>query len=290
MTTSFFPIAISAVSIAMTLLVHRVTRADDATIGPKKGALVIYGGGRGMEPVFKRFVRLAGGRDARIVIVPTAASSKREFDYEKVRGVKLARNALGLTNVVVLHTHHRNEPDTEEFVLPIREADGVWFGGGRQWRFADAYLGTLAEREFHRVLERGGVIGGTSAGATIQGSFLARGDTAGNRKIIGDHKVGFGFVKNCAIDQHVLTRNRQLDLIELVTAYPHVLGIGLDENAAIIVRGDEFEVVGESAVLVYDHSSWQPDTPDDEKYLTLSGGDRYDMKARKVVPSAPRQH
>jgi cyanophycinase len=250
---------------------------------------VVYGGGPGVKPIFRRFVELAGGEDAKIVIVPTAASSRPDFDYENGRWVKLARETLGLPNVVVLHTHDRKEADTEEFVRPIRQADGVWFGGGRQWRFADAYLGTLAEREFHRVLERGGAIGGTSAGATIQGSFLARGDTAGNRKMIGDHTAGFGFIRNCAIDQHVLARERQLDLIEIITAYPHLLGIGLDEGTAIIVRGDEVEVVGRSSVLIYDQSSWEADTPDDEKYLTLSAGDRYDMRARRRLPSAPSE-
>jgi len=89
-------------------------------------------------------------------------------------------------------------------------------------------------------------------------------------------------------DQHLLARNRQLDLIEIVTAYPHLLGVGLDEGTAITVRGNEFEVIGESSVLVYDHSSWRPDTPDDKKYLKLSAGDRYDMKAREVLPRPPR--
>ncbi|MFQ5808357.1 MAG: cyanophycinase [Armatimonadota bacterium] len=274
----------------MALLFVCAADAADPTTGPPKGTLVVYGGGRGMEAIFRRFVELAGGQDAKIVIVPTAASSRPDFDYENRGGVRLARETLGLPNVVVLHTQDRKEADTDEFVRPIREADGIWFGGGRQWRFADAYLGTLAEREFHKVLERGGAIGGTSAGATIQGSFLARGDTAGNRKMIGDHTVGFGFIRNCAIDQHVLARNRQLDLIEIITAYPHLLGIGLDEGTAIIVRGNELEVVGASAVLIYDHSSWEPDTPDDEKYVTLSKGDRYDMKARQRLPSAASDH
>ncbi len=275
--------------LAMTLIFVCAVDASDPTTGPPKGTLVVYGGGRGMEAVFRRFVELAGGRDAKIVIVPTAASSGGDFDYQNAGGVKLARDTLGLPNVTVVHTHDRARADTEEFVRPIREADGVWFGGGRQWRFADAYLGTLAEREFHKVLARGGAIGGTSAGATIQGSFLARGDTAGNRKMIGDHTVGFGFIRNCAIDQHALARNRQLDLIEIITAYPHLLGIGIDEGTAIIVRGNEFEVVGESSALIYDHGLWKPDTPDTGRYLTLSAGDRYDMKARKVLPpqSAP---
>ena len=114
----------------------------------------------------------------------------------------------------------------------------VWFTGGRQWRLADSYLGTKVEEELWALLGRGGVIGGSSAGATIQGSYLARGDTKTNTIMMGDHDEGFGFLKNTAIDQHLLRRNRQFDLIEIIEAWPELLGIGIDENTAIVVQGD----------------------------------------------------
>jgi len=132
----------------------------------------------------------------------------------------------GVMNVTVLHTKDRDLADSEEFVAPIRNATGVWFTGGRQWRIADSYLGTLTQREFEAVLERGGVIGGSSAGATIQGSYLARGDTKANTIMMGDHEEGFAFINNVAIDQHLLKRNRQFDLVEILTAHPGLLGIG----------------------------------------------------------------
>ena len=81
--------------------------------------------------------------------------------------------------------------------------------GGRQWRIADSYLGTLTEKEFRTVLDRGGVIGGSSAGATIQGSYLARGDTQANTIMMGDHEQGFAYIENVAIDQHLLVRIKQ---------------------------------------------------------------------------------
>ncbi len=72
--------------------------------------------------------------------------------------------------------------------------EGVWFTGGRQWRIVDAYAGTMAEREIRKVLDRGGVIGGSSAGATIQGSYLVRGDTKTNTVMMGDHEEGFAYL------------------------------------------------------------------------------------------------
>ena len=137
-------------------------------------------------------------------------------------------------------------------MAPIEQATGVFIAGGRQWRLADAYLDTRTHTALRALLDRGGVIAGTSAGATIQGSFMVRGDTKGNELMIGDHVEGMGFLKGVTIDQHVLRRNRQFDLIPVIEAHPELLGIGIDEDTAIVVRRDRFEVVGSSYVLVYD--------------------------------------
>ncbi|HAB12170.1 MAG TPA: peptidase S51, partial [Planctomycetaceae bacterium] len=180
--------------------------ADD-TEGPDRGTLLIAGGGgKQGAAIFRKFVELSGGNTARIVIVPTAISSDPNYDYQNPGVAKFARDKLKLKHVTVLHTHDRREADTREFVRPLKTANGVWFSGGRQWRFADSYLGTRSEKEFHRVLKRGGVIGGSSAGASIQADFLVRGDSKTNRIMIGDHQRGLGFIENCAIDQHVIKR------------------------------------------------------------------------------------
>ena len=86
-------------------------------------------------------------------------------------------------------------------------------------------------------MNRGGVVGGSSAGASILTSFMVRGDTKSNEKMIGDHTVGLGFLKNAAVDQHLLRRNRQFDMLEVIDKHPELLGIGLDEDTAIVVRG-----------------------------------------------------
>lgn len=254
------------------------------TTGPARGTLVIVGGGLRDEAIVERFLDLAGGKDAPIVVIPTAGGGAEYDQYWS--GLRQFKEA-GATRLTVLHTNDRAEADSEAFVQPIREARGVWFGGGRQWRLADSYLETRTHRELGALLERGGVIGGSSAGATIQGSYLARGDTKGNTIMMGDHEVGLGFIKNVAIDQHLLRRNRQFDLIEIVEARPELLGIGIDEDTAIVVRGNEFEVVGQGYVAIYDHGRM---LDSGGRFYFLAPGDRYDMTTREATrPSQTRQ-
>ncbi len=247
-------------------------------VGPKNGALVIVGGGGAGPEIIKRFVDLAGGANARIVYIPTA-SGRTDFDLAYKGRVAQPFLDQGAQKVTVVHTYDPIEADTEEFVREINEATGVWFSGGRQWRIVDAYAGTKAEEAFQNVLDRGGVIGGSSAGATIQGSYLARGDTKTNTIMMGDHEEGFGYLRNSAIDQHLLRRNRQFDLIEIIKAKPELLGIGLDERTAIVVEGDEFEVMGPSYVAIYDHEVLEKSG----RFYFLAEGDRFDLKGRKPM-------
>ncbi len=246
-------------------------------VGPANGSLVVIGGALRSDEIYQRFIELAGGPNAHIVLIPTAGGAD-DYD-ESYRGVETWRRQ-GATNLTLLHTADPAEADTDAFVEPLTTATGVYFFGGRQWRLVDAYAGTKTEEALRGVLERGGVIGGSSAGATIQGSFLVRGDTEGNELMMGDHQVGFGYLRDVAVDQHVLRRNRHFDLIEVIEAHPELLGIGIDENTAIVVRGDEFEVVGESLVLVYDHETT---TDDGGKFYYLVPGDRFNLATREGV-------
>ena len=257
------------------------------TTGPAKGTLLIVGGGNLSDSIIVQFIELAGGKDAPIVVIPTAEGS---VSYDVNAGGAGKIRKLGATRVTVLHTNSRDTANSEAFTAPLLNAKGVWFGGGRQWRLVDAYQNTLTEKMFWKVLERGGVIGGSSAGATIQGSFLTRGDTKNNQVMMGDHQQGFGFLKNAAIDQHVLVRNRQFDLFDILKIHPELLGIGIDENTAIIVRGNQFEVTGASYVLVYDGTFWSREgidlktLPDKScSFYFLRKGDKYDLMNRKVM-------
>lgn len=268
------------------LLISVVTgESYSQTSGPSSGSLVIVGGAMKDTAIINRFISLAGGADAPIVLIPTASG---EQNIDNARAAEILISA-GARNVTVLHTYDPKVANTEEFVSPLRKARGVWFNGGRQWRFVDAYGGTLTETEIKKVLDRGGVIGGSSAGATIQGSYLVRGDTKTNTLVIGDHVRGFSYLENSAIDQHLLVRNREHDLIEVISKYPELLGIGLDENTAVVVKGDLMEVIGQSYVAIYDHKLW-PDGPDGKgkipnggKYFFLRKGDIYNVRSREVI-------
>ncbi len=251
-------------------------------IGPARGTLVIVGGGLKSESILKRFLDLAGGPEASLVIIPTAGESDDLSDYA---GDVRELTDAGARHVKVVHTRDRKVADTEAFVAPLREARGVWFPGGRHWRLADAYLRTRTQAALRDVLARGGVIGGTSAGATILGSFMVRGDTRGNAMMVGDHVEGMGFLKNVTIDQHVLRRNRQFDLIPVIESHPELLGIGLDEDTAIVVRGDRFDVMGTGYVAIYDHTRR---IDSGGQFYLLAPGDRYNLKTRDAERPQPR--
>ncbi|MFQ5703991.1 MAG: cyanophycinase [Gemmatimonadales bacterium] len=268
--------------LALSTALNEATHAQ--VVGPTHGSLVVVGGAMRDPAIVERFLNLAGGPDAPIVVIPTAGGAEHYSQYWS--GLRQFK-AAGATHITVLHTKDRNVANSEEFVQPIREARGVWFSGGRQWRLADSYLHTKVEEELWALLERDGVIGGSSAGATIQGSYLARGDTKTNTIMMGDHEAGMGFLRNTAIDQHVLRRNRQFDLIEIIEAHPNLLGIGIDENTAIVVRGDRFTVIGASYVAIYDHDSM---LDSGGRFYFLGAGDRFNLKTREAfrMGTAPR--
>jgi cyanophycinase len=258
------------------LVLGAVVLTAAQSIGPRAGSLVIVGGAMRDPVILARFLELAGGPDAPIVVVPTAGDAA---DYDQYWSGLRPFRENGARNLTLLHTRDRAQADSEAFVKPIAAARGVFFTGGRQWRLADVYLNTRTQRELQQLLDRGGVVGGSSAGATILGSFLVRGDTKGNELMIGDHVTGFGFLKNSAIDQHLLRRNRQFDLIEVIDKHPTVLGIGIDENTAVVVQGDRFDVIGQGYVAIYDGKNVIPPAG---RFYFLAPGDRFDLVKREA--------
>jgi len=255
--------------------------------GPIRGTLVIQGGGSDAGTgIFETFINKAGGLDAKIVVVPTAGGNRNPDGSVKVykeEQVLAEWKKRGCTNVFMLHTHDPKVADTEQFAKVLRDAKGVWFVGGRQWNIVDSYAKTLTLKEFHAVLERGGVIGGSSAGATIQGDYLVRGAIAGSEIVMTpepEHEHGFAFLRKVAIDQHINTRMRWDDIIPVIKKYPNLLGIGLSEGTAIVVTGDKFEVIGKWKVAIHDNTrAYQPW---EKPYYVLSLGDVYNMKTRTI--------
>jgi len=272
------------------------------SLGPKKGTLLIGGGGvnNGMNAdMWKIFLQYAGNDTARLVIIPTSMDDN-SLRYDTTFTVlKNEFKDYGFNDIVVLHTKERDIANTDDFVKPLKRATAVWLSGGRQWRSADVYLNTKVHTELLRLLDREGIIGGTSAGASIQGSFLARGsrEENGSYYIMGGQETGFGFITNIAIDQHHLARNRQYDMFELLERKPEILGIGIDENTAILVEHNQFEVIGERYVTIYDGTFWSPyfDNIDtlkngEEKFYFLSSGCKYDLKKRQVIVNKYLSH
>lgn len=258
--------------------------AASPAVGPKQGSLVVVGGGRLGPEIVDRFIQLAGGPDVPMVIIPTAGEGDKYDDGYRDRSFLVK---AGVKNVTILHTRDRKVADTKEFAAPLKKARAVWFEGGRQWRLVDSYLGTETHKELVAVLNRGGVIGGSSAGATIQGSYLVRGAREGNTILMAKgYEQGLGFLRGVAVDQHLLRRKRENDMLEVIGAHPELLGIGLDESTAIVVKGDEFEVIGDSKCAIYD-KNYKPGT-DGRKFYYLSPGDRFDLKGRKVLSPAAR--
>ena len=116
---------------------------------------------------------------------------------------------------------------------------------------------------------------------------MVRGDTRTNQIVMGDRQEGFGYLRGVGIDQHVLRRNRHFDLLELIEARPELLGIGLDEDTAIVVRGDTFEVIGRSYVLIYDRDTV---ASGGAPFYFLAPGDRFDLGTRQATRPSTTLH
>ncbi len=206
------------------------------------GTLLIAGGGNLPERVQRQFVELAGGSEAKIVMIPGV-----HVDDTYVHSYFEEWNNFGPASVHILNAETRAEADSDEFVKPLEDATGVWFGGGQQTWLTSCYLGTKTEAMVRKVLERQGVVGGTSAGAAVMSEIMITGGR--KQPTIG---TGFGFLPGVIIDQHFLKRNRFSRLRQVVESNPKLVGIGIDENTALLVSlsSRRVRVLGESYIMV----------------------------------------
>ncbi len=242
----------------------------------KKGSLIIVGGGALPDEISKKFVELGGGAEGHFVVLPISMPDPippENLVFLKKHGAK---------NISVISARELKDVEDPKNIEILKKATAIWFGGGRQWRFIDAYEGTKVEKLFHEVLNRGGVIGGSSAGATIQGDYLVRGSPAGPHIMMCEgYEKSLAFLPGVAIDQHFSQRKRHADMTALMKVYPQFLGIGLDEATAIFVQGSTAEVMGRGEVFFYDRRKpLEVGKPD---YESLKAGGKYDLKARKII-------
>lgn len=240
-----------------------------------KGSLLIIGGGGVTQNMVDSFVESAGGKKARLVILPTAVDDAAA----RQSGVPSFLRGQNVESITVLPQRWRDEVNSVAFQEALKNATGIWFGGGRQWRFVDAYENTKAVDLFNAVLERGGIIAGSSAGASIQAEYMVRGDPLGNRVVMAEgYERGLGFLKGVAIDQHLTQRNRLKDLRTVVKRFPQLLGIGLDESTGILVRKSRAQVLGKNGVFFLG--------PDSDSESRLIEGQIYDLEKRQVIQPA----
>ena len=249
-----------------------------------KGKLIIVGGGNMPDSLFTFFANYCGGKDQSIVYIPTATTDEQ---YIKEGGHLVKFTSRGFTNLSTIHTRDKVKADDPKNIELVRNAKGIFFGGGDQDLIAAAYGGTQLYKEFIALLERGGVIMGTSAGATIMGSLLVGGDARKDLTKPYPFQPAFSFVKNMAIDQHVLVRNRQFDLIPVIENNPNNIGVAIDESTAIIVEAGKFKVWGLSYALLYDPLDWGKQQKESGKVIKpfkmLGSGDGYDFNTRKIL-------
>lgn len=258
--------------------------------------LVIIGGSAlrsADSPIFQAFMRKAGER-ARIGIVAYDASEPFSVEQQ----YRTVFEQLGASNVSILQVNSRDDANNSAVVRTVENSNGIFFPGGNQSSIV-AYIGGT---ELHVVLRRrlaeGLVLGGTSAGAAMMSeTMIARGDDLRHSRVgIVETAPGMGFIHDVIIDQHFSQRGRYRRLIYAVVQNPQLLGLGIDENTAMVVDGDEFEVAGDGAVVVVDGSHLKytnlPDLHEQEGLayvgVTVHGlqeGYRYDLARRAWIPS-----
>ena len=223
--------------VLLVLLMTTPLQAQGEIQTKSSGSLVIAGGGALPREGIAQFCELAGGEKATLVVIPTAS---RRVGPDRLKKLWKQR---GFTRIEVLHTTDRQVADSAKFVEPLRSANAVWFGGGAQSRLAKYYLDTRAEREIVAVYQRGGVVGGTSAGAAIQSRVMIQ---SGNPvPVIGK---GLDLLPDCIIDQHFLARDRFNRLLYTVTKHPKRVGVGISEGTMLIYRGGQCQVIGKAFV------------------------------------------
>ena len=250
----------------------------------KKGKLIIIGGGAIPDSLFSFFANYCGGKDQPVVYIPTATTDEAYIQ----NGEHLLKfTSRGFNNLSTIHTRNKKEADDPKNIALLRNAKGLYFGGGDQQLIADAYAGTKLYDEMIALLDRGCVIMGTSAGATIMGSLMIGGDARNDISKKYTLNPAFSFMTNTALDQHVLARNRQFDLIPVIEHYPGTLGIGIDESTAIIVEAGQFRVWGNSYVMLYDPMDW---TEQKKKwglvlkpFKMMSSGSRFNLLTRAIT-------
>jgi cyanophycinase len=263
----------------------------------RRGSLIVIGGHEDRDPKRDRVIlrevarRVRGGK----LVLATVASHQPEGyfdDYQK------ALADLDIGELVELYVEDRAEAGDRDKLRVLDDAAAIFFSGGDQLRITSQIGDSGIEAKVRRLYERGGLVAGTSAGASVMSdTMLVRGSSSVTHRIGDLHMApGLGLMRDVIIDQHFAERGRFGRLIGAVAHNPRVLGIGIDENTAAVIEGDEFRVIGDGAVYIVDGSGvtyCNLAEADPDKALSmhdvcvhvLASGDRFDLKSRKPIPA-----
>ncbi|MEM7307993.1 MAG: Type 1 glutamine amidotransferase-like domain-containing protein [Planctomycetota bacterium] len=245
------------------------------------GTLLVQGGGGVSDGTWERYIELAGGTDARFVCIPSSDEMDDDAAPRSYSARKLTER--GCANVRIAHAASRTTANHDGRLLAaIDAANAVWIDGGRTFRFMDRFGETRAAEAIARVLERGGVVGGSSAGCQVVGDFLVRGNPRSNSEVAFEgYTQGLGLLQGVVIDAHFIERGRHGQLRQLVDDHSQLLGLGVDANSALLVRGSVGEVLGGGGgVVVYDAREGQELG---DAGLLLESGTYFDLVTGTVV-------
>ena len=267
-----------------------------ASLCLSKGNLFIVGGGFRTD-LEKKLVELAGGESARIIIVPNAGGDP----LESALAMKKDFEECGAGSVDYIICTREN-CDEDSILTKFKGVTCIYISGGDQSRLTDTFNDTEFLGKIRKFYDDGGLIAGNSAGATVMSEIMITGNEIkhpeakrafayvqkGNIETV----EGFGFIKKAIIDQHFIARKRHNRLLTLVLENPHLLGIGIDEGTAILVKPDDtFEVFGDYSVMIMDASTAANIRIDgkgnisvnDMKTHILLAGEKFDLNARMSI-------
>jgi cyanophycinase len=270
---------------------------NDESVG--RGDLVLIGGAEdklGRKTILERFVDLAGGPESRIVVLATASSLGESI----VDVYHSLFTSMGAADVTGLRPMSRSEANDESSAAALDEATGVFMTGGNQSKLTSVIAGTVLGRKLVELNQSGIVVGGTSAGASAISSHMVAFGSSGDvpKQRMGQMSAGLGLLHGVIIDQHFGKRNRIGRLLSFVAHSPTLLGIGLDEDTALVVGSDDIiDVVGSGAVLIVDGSHLETNAFRAKRYdpMMVSGailhslpeGSRFDLRRRTLVSAPP---
>jgi cyanophycinase len=253
------------------------------------GHLVIAGGGPTLPEIAEKALALAGGKQARVLIVPYASSLSNAGELSE-----RVWRAAGAERMSVLDAENRPAA-----LDAIQNADLIWFPGGSQNKLMDLLKQYgLIDAIRHR-FDQGATVGGTSAGAAVMSQEMLTGDSRMDRLTPEGVKLGegLGLWPDVIVDQHYVVRARWTRLLSAVLTHPANVGIGIDECTAVVVTGRSFEVIGKSNVVVIDArktarmdaKDTDPEAASGVALHVLRAGMRFDLD-KGLVPEEVAQH